>query len=104
MRYTFSGHGADQFQHDLRAVSQIVDNYLGPGQGELGMKKLYEAVHLLTLPNEPEVENARSFQQVEDEIFASNEKARDALEGLGLVVLTETEARNVLTRRIDLAG
>ena len=85
------------------AVSQVLDGYIGAGQGELGMRKIHEATQLLNLPRHVE-DDGSDLQEVEDEVFASNERARQMLEKLGLVNLTEIEARNILTRRVDLAG
>ncbi|KAF1973558.1 RINT-1 family protein-like protein [Bimuria novae-zelandiae CBS 107.79] len=42
--------------------------------------------------------------EVEKRLFADNQAAREVLEELGLEVLTETEGRNVLGRRVELAG
>lgn len=81
-----------------------MDNYLGEGQGELGMKKLREAAVLLSLGTEASEERGLGFYEAEEEIFASNERARAALEQLGLLILTETEARNVMGHRIDVSS
>ncbi|CAO2656064.1 Nn.00g048670.m01.CDS01 [Neocucurbitaria sp. VM-36] len=42
--------------------------------------------------------------EVERRLFADNQSARDVLEELGLEVLSETEARALLRRRVELAG
>ena len=42
--------------------------------------------------------------QVEKRLFADNQSAREVLEDLGLELLSETEARAVLGRRVELAG
>lgn len=42
--------------------------------------------------------------EVERRLFASNEMAREVLEELGLDVLTETEGRNLLRRRVELGS
>lgn len=102
IRQNFSANGATQFCRDLTAVCQVVDKYLGEGQAELGMKKLKEAAVLLGLPKHNETGDGMSLEQAEEEIFASNEKAREALDQLGLEILTEMEARHVLERRVDL--
>lgn len=104
MRQNFSANGALQLCRDLAAVWQVIDKYLGESQAESGMKKLKEAALLLSLPKhvEDSSDHRLGLDQAEEEIFASNEKAREALDRLGLDVLTETEARNVLERRVDL--
>ena len=119
MRNNFSAAGAAQFARDLLGIWQISDKYVGIGQGELGMKKLSEALSLLTIPataeldettsdaevhNQEEVPAKLGIWQVEERIFRSNESAREVLEELGLEVLTESEARNVLERRIELGN
>ncbi|KAF1935280.1 hypothetical protein EJ02DRAFT_460522 [Clathrospora elynae] len=42
--------------------------------------------------------------EVERRLFADNQSARDVLEELGLELLSETEARALLRRRVELAG
>jgi hypothetical protein len=42
--------------------------------------------------------------QVEQRLFADNQSARAVLDQLGVEVLSETEARAVLRRRVELAG
>ena len=115
MRNNFSTFGSAQFMRDLSAIWEIIDRYLGVGQGEMGMRKLREAVQLLAVPvkDEEEVAEADSGENgevglgahaVEKRIFRSNESAREVLEELGMEVLTESEARHVLERRIELGN
>ncbi len=104
MRHTFSENGAAQFCQDLAALWRVLDSHLGAGQGERGMKKLKEAATLLSLAKEAEGEGGIGFYEAEEEIFASNEQARAALERLGLSVLSETDARSVLEHRVDVAA
>ena len=42
--------------------------------------------------------------EVERRLFADNQSARDVLEDLGLELLSETEARALLRRKVELAG
>jgi hypothetical protein len=42
--------------------------------------------------------------QVEQRLFADNQSARAVLDQLGIEVLSETEARTLLRRRVELAG
>lgn len=42
--------------------------------------------------------------EVEKRLFADNQSAREVLEDLGMELLSETEARAVLGRRVELAG
>lgn len=115
MRNNFSTFGSVQFIRDISAICEVVDRYLGPGQGEIGMRKLREAVQLLAMPVKDEEDVAElesgvdgkmglGAHEVEKRIFRSNESAREVLEELGMEVLTETEARHVLERRIELGN
>ena len=115
MRNNFSTFGSTQFMRDISAIWEVVDRYLGVGQGETGMRKLSEAVQLLAMPvkDAKEIAEAESRGDREDElkahevekrIFRSNESAREVLEELGMEVLAESEARHVLERRIELGN
>ena len=69
------------------------------------MKKLKEGVGLLYLPmhsTEEANEAAIDLSEVEQKIFESNESAREVLQALGLEVISESEARHVLERRVEL--
>lgn len=120
VRNTFSTSGIAQFTRDVSALWEVVDQYLGDGQGELGMMRLKEALVLLGLTasdkeKEGEEEgvgdddetgrgasNTLGLWEVEKRMFRSNESGREVLEELGLQVLNESDARSVLERRIDL--
>lgn len=119
VRNTFSTSGIAQFTRDVSALWEVVDRYLGDGQGELGMMRLKEALVLLGLPagdkarqEGDEIGNdgdagrgagtTLGLWEVEKRIFRSNESGREVLEELGLQVLNESDARSVLERRIDL--
>ncbi|KAH8727149.1 TIP-1 family-domain-containing protein [Phaeosphaeriaceae sp. PMI808] len=52
------------------------------------------------LPAGPEL----GLWEVEKRLFADNQEARDVLDAMGLELLTETEARGVLRRRVELSG
>ena len=119
MRNRFSTSGAAQFARDMSGIWETLDRYLGMGQGEMGMEKLSEAVLLLTIPVSSDQEGPRSpgqlqdvgdspgglnLWQVESRMFESNESAREVLEELGLEILTESEARNVLGRKVELGS
>ena len=114
MRNNFSTYGSAQFLRDVSSIWEVIDRYIGVGQGETGMRRLREAMELLTLPvgvEEKEGEGveggagmgkAVNLWDVEKRMFLSNESAREVLEELGMNALTESEARNVLERRIEL--
>lgn len=42
--------------------------------------------------------------EVERRLFADNQAARDVLDDLGIEILTETEARSILRKRVELDG
>lgn len=113
MRYTFSLAGSRQFERDVQGIWEIVDRYVGAGQGEMGMRRLAEGLVLLRIPSgsrgegNGDTEGEGKFLRLGDvgeSLFRSNEAGREVLEELGLEVLSESEARSVLERRIDLGG
>ncbi|KAH0566371.1 hypothetical protein GP486_000229 [Trichoglossum hirsutum] len=103
MRNTFSGNGAMQFSRDVAAVWDLMNRWLGEGQGEVGMRKLHEGASLLSLPIDGEGEAPADLKYVEERVFESNERAKEVLGEMGFWVLTESEARGVLERRVELA-
>ncbi|KAL8937694.1 MAG: hypothetical protein Q9216_004304 [Gyalolechia sp. 2 TL-2023] len=114
MRYTFSAPGARQFERDVRGIWEIVDRYVGLGQGAMGMKRLREGLVLLRLNGSEALEDGvdgavgrqdmvkLTLADVNERLFRSNESGREVLEELGLEVLSEGDARSVLERRVDL--
>lgn len=109
MRHSFSCSGAAQLTRDVSVLWEVVDRHLGPGQAEAGMRKLRESLVLLGLESSPKNQEIKSEDEgniglwdVEEKIFRSNESGREILEELGLEVLSESEARNVLEKRIEL--
>lgn len=112
MRRSFSSPGAAQLSRDVSAIWEVVDRYLGAGQGELGMRKLGEALVLLRLPVTPKNGNfgaededtSLSLWYVEGRIFQDNESCREVLDELGLQILSESDARHVMERRIELGN
>ena len=111
MRYTFSASGIAQFTRDIEVVWETIDRWVPGQQGETGMRRLKEALMLINLPDNRDQVNtqdedapALGLWQVENRVFSNNENARLVLEELGLEVLSESDARNVLERRIDLGS
>lgn len=109
MRYTFSTSGIAQFQRDIEIIWETMDRWLGEGQGERGMLRLKESLVLLGLPvkGEESEENrdenvGLGLWEVEKRVFRNNESGREVLDELGLEMLSESEARHVLERRIEL--
>ena len=113
MLHKFSASGIAQFTRDLYAFWEVFDRYIASGQGEVGMRKLREAVELMSMPvkadqdaTEEGAEDGKEgigIWEVEKRVFRNNESAREVLEELGLEVLTEADARSVLERRIELS-
>ena len=111
MRYTFSTGGIAQYRRDVEAIWETMDRWLGEGQGRMGMRKLKEALDLLSLPvksgkadKTDEEVGSLGLWEVEKRVFRSNESARDVLDELGLEVLEGSDARSVLERRIELGS
>ncbi|KAK4497012.1 hypothetical protein PRZ48_011461 [Zasmidium cellare] len=132
-RASFSTAGATQLTTDMRAVCSTIDRFVGPGQAQIGMRKLLEGITLLSLPVRGEIERVRpgtsgdddeasaweetndadaatedgrkmSLFQAERLVFQDNESARHALEQLGLETLGEADARAVLGKRVELSS
>jgi len=114
MLHKFSEPGIAQFTRDLYAFWEVFDRYIAPGQGETGMRRLREAVELMSMPvnakhgaadgGAEDSKESIGIWEVEKRVFRDNESAREVLEELGLEVLTEAEARSVLERRIELSN
>ncbi len=118
MRYTFSASGTAQFTRDVEAIWETIDRRIGDGQAEMGMRKMKEALVLLGLPDRrgrvgdqggrdedvDEDDGGLGLWEVEKRVFRNNESAREVLSEMGLEVLGEVEARNVLERRVELGN
>jgi hypothetical protein len=55
VRNSFSTAGATQLKTDLVALCAIIDQYVGSGQAERGMRRLHDGVALLSLPVKSEI-------------------------------------------------
>ncbi|KAK4553478.1 hypothetical protein LTR86_009535 [Recurvomyces mirabilis] len=133
VRHSFSTAGAAQISTDVQAIGADIDRYVGSEQAESGMRRLLEGVALLGLPVKGEIQrvqpsrsgeeddegpawddaNGDAAGQVEKQmglfeverfVFMDNESARHALERLGLEVLSETDARTILGKRVELSS
>ncbi|MCJ1449538.1 MAG: hypothetical protein MMC23_010058 [Stictis urceolatum] len=110
MTHNFSTLGVAQLQRDMNAIWEMFDSLISDGFGRNSMRRLYEAIQLLSLPyiseGADELENSTSgltsIQVVEERVYRDNESARDVLEELDMETLTESEARNVLDKRVEL--
>lgn len=129
-RYRFSTAGAAQLSADLAAICRVVDKTVGPGVAKAGLRRCLEGAKLVGLPvkggskesesagGEEDVEawdddaggdttNEKAnlgLWEVERRLFADNQSARDVLDELDIDTLTETEARTLLGRRVELSG
>ncbi|KAL8844378.1 MAG: hypothetical protein Q9176_001288 [Flavoplaca citrina] len=101
--YKFSVTGAKQFRRDVQGLWEVVDRFIGVGQGEMGMRKLAEGLVLLEL-NGGDGGQGLKLRDVEKRLFKDNESGREVLEEMGLEVLSESDARTVVQKRIDYAG
>ena len=113
MRNSFSTAGVSQLQRDVSCIWAVIDRFVGADQGQFGMRRLSEGIELLGLPIKPEREGededgltrrTPGIWEVEKRVFQSNESAREVLEELGMELLSESDARNVLERRIELGS
>lgn len=108
LRHTFSTAGAAQLAADIKGMCFVFDRYTGPRQGSRSLAKLVEGVRLLSLPTETSQDEAGGqvpgLWDVERRMFASNEGAREVMEELEMGLLNESEAREVLKRRLDIAS
>ncbi|OCT49866.1 RINT-1 family protein [Cladophialophora carrionii] len=134
MHHTFSAAGAAQFARDLSEIKASIEKQSKIRAAAGGnLRRLEEAVYLLSLDaskdggnveddgwgfdddDDDDKEGRRGtgddgngkslgLWEAERHIFESNEAARKALAEMGLVHLSEGEARNVLKRRVELNG
>ncbi|KAF4556290.1 RINT-1 / TIP-1-like protein [Elsinoe fawcettii] len=118
LRHTFSTAGAAQLGSDVKGIWLVIDRHAGQRQGATSTQRLVDGVKLLALPVKGEIPVDLSTDgssdgrrapdlglwEVERRLFASNESAREALEDLGIELLSETEAREVLKRRVEIGS
>ena len=116
MRHSFSISGAAQFSGDVRHLCAVADaSFVMEGFSENVFKKLDEGLSLLCLSADPISESPQKdantglptslgLWAVERRVFKDNESARDVLSELGIDILTESEARMVLERRIEIGN
>jgi hypothetical protein len=117
LRHSFSTPGALQFVSDFRGICSVFDRYLGADAGRSGMQRLDNGLTLLGLPvrgeaappvqttdtsDESPVEKKWGLFEVERRVFINNEAAREVLEEMGLEFLSESDARTVLEKRVQL--
>ncbi|GAB7337750.1 hypothetical protein MBLNU457_g3025t1 [Dothideomycetes sp. NU457] len=118
IRHSFSTAGAGQFAADVRGLWTVIDRYAGKNQGRLSMARLSDGLRILCLPVKGEIPRDMNqddvgdgvdpwkmgLWEVERRVFASNESARDVLEDLGLESLSESDAREVIKKRVEISS
>jgi hypothetical protein len=111
MRHHFSASGIAQLRKDVSSIWEVFGRNINSGHGETSMKRLREALELLSTPADgvssssaDEEEPALTIRNIEERVFRDNESARDVLEELGCEALNESDARNVLERRVELSA
>ncbi|OJD27241.1 hypothetical protein ACJ73_01362 [Blastomyces percursus] len=115
MRNTFSTTGASQLSTDVDNICKVVDVAIGDGMESRNvMQKLEAGLLLLNLKIKPTQKDHGAYAGARDKtpnlslwdaekrIFANNESARSLLAELNIETLTETEARAVLERRVEV--
>lgn len=114
MRNTFSTLGAAQLKLDIENICSTVDITIGVAGNEASsistIQKLKDALGLLNLKITPKREPSESsvvpselgLWDVEKQLFADNESARNVLLVLGIETLTEQEARSVMEKRVEV--
>ncbi|KAG8630032.1 hypothetical protein KVT40_001651 [Elsinoe batatas] len=118
LRHNFSTAGAAQLGSDIKGIWLVIDRHAGARQGATSTQKLVDGVKLLALPVKGEIpinfsvdgtsDSLRApnlgLWEVERRLFASNEGAREVLDDLGIELLSESEAREVLKRRVEIGS
>ncbi|KAL5334020.1 TIP-1 family-domain-containing protein [Aspergillus crustosus] len=121
LRNTFSISGAAQLASDIDHLCNVVDVALGSaaplGGSKSIIQKLHDGLFILNLhiqapkadqqgepatKNKPD--NGLDLWNVEKRLFRDNESAREVLAELDIETLTETEARSVLEKRVEIGS
>ncbi|KAL4956825.1 TIP-1 family-domain-containing protein [Aspergillus filifer] len=114
LRNTFSTSGAAQLASDIDHLHSVVDAALGSavqtGGSKAILQKLNEGILILNLEaqsdeeSEAEADKGLGLWAVEKRLFKDNESAREMLAELGIETLTESEARSVLEKRVEIGS
>ncbi|KAL4991391.1 TIP-1 family-domain-containing protein [Aspergillus falconensis] len=121
LRNTFSASGAAQLACDMDHLYGVVDAALGhavqAGGSKPILRKLNEGLLILNLEaqtTQADGEDRASAEsasgkalglwEVEKRLFKDNESARELLADLGVDTLTESEARSVLEKRVEIGS
>lgn len=104
-RHSFTAFGAAQFMRDLHAVVALVERYIPEGSG-VALARVQEGVRLLNLPMGADASGkaaAVTLRQASDRVFKDNEEAKRLLAELGIDLLSPTNARHILQRRVEMS-
>lgn len=121
LRNTFSASGAAQLASDMDHLYSVVDAALGhavqAGGSKFILQKLNEGLLILNLeaqtpvaegedkaPAESAAGKGLGLWEVEKRLFKDNESAREMLAELGVETLTESEARSILEKRVEIGS
>jgi hypothetical protein len=110
-KHTFSATGAAQLASDVDHLCSVVDSAIGSsnqaGSALRNMKKLSEGLRILCLSADEDAaqdDETLRLMDVESRLFRDNESARGVLAELEIETLSETEARSVLERRVEVGN
>ncbi|KAL4786195.1 TIP-1 family-domain-containing protein [Aspergillus varians] len=121
LRNTFSASGAAQLASDIDHLHSVVDAALGsavPAGGSKSiLQKLNEGLLILNLESQATMidgqedtstenvaDKGLGLWAVEKRLFKDNESAREILAELGIETLTESEARSILEKRVEIGS
>lgn len=101
LRQDFTLLGSIRFSQDVSAIQSLI-NCLMPSTSRilLDMPKLREGVLLLSLP-QTACEGTDSYWEVSKSVYSNKNEAARTLSRLGIFHLSNTDARMILSRRID---
>jgi hypothetical protein len=101
LKQDFTTLGAARFAQDLRGIQNVFGMYFDMGtESSFTMVRLAQGIRLLNLPVKAE-EGEMSLLEVAEKIYASREDCETALRTLGLDLLGNTHARQIMQRRVE---
>lgn len=107
MGNTFNEFGARQLSVDVSSLVAAIDRLIGGNVGSRVMRRCLESCRILAAKEEglegaQKDEDQLSLWNLERRLFNDNESARGVLDDLQCERLTESEAREVLRRRVEI--
>lgn len=101
LKQDFTTLGAARFAQDLRGIQNVFGRYFDMGiESSFTMVRLAQGIRLLNLPVKAE-EGEMSLLEVAEKIYASREDCEAVLRTLGLDLLGNTHARQIMQRRVE---